>query len=254
MKEVSSSSPATDKKTIRDDPNLPRWVCQRCRQSLCVVGVGGGGVESHSDKFLNDSSRSGMQGSSLMRSSRMDHSFVVLPRQRNQGQGGVPPRPPKAMEESFVVLPPPAASVYKPETSPTESGRTRSPSPRANTFGFHSCVTVLNRASEISTGQTQVDQPLCLECMRVLCDEFDKEVEDVSRDIRAYEGCLRQMEGERSLVLSEADFLKEKAKVEEEQRRMEAAISETEKQIAKIDIDLMELESKSKLFKDLEEQ
>lgn len=59
----------------------------------------------------------------------------------------------------------------------------------------------------------QVEQPLCLECMRVLSDKLDKEVEDVNRDIQAYEACLQRLEGEARDVLSEADFLKEKLKV-----------------------------------------
>lgn len=59
----------------------------------------------------------------------------------------------------------------------------------------------------------QVEQPLCLECMRVLSDKIDKEVEDVNRDIKAYESCLKRLEGETRDVLSEADFLKEKLKV-----------------------------------------
>ena len=56
----------------------------------------------------------------------------------------------------------------------------------------------------------QVEQPLCLECMRILLDKLDKEAEDLNRDIEAYEACL---EGEVGHVLSEADFLKEKLKV-----------------------------------------
>lgn len=59
----------------------------------------------------------------------------------------------------------------------------------------------------------QVDQPLCLECMRVLSDKLDKEVEDVNRDIKAYEACLQRLEGEPRNALTEADFLKEKLKV-----------------------------------------
>lgn len=59
----------------------------------------------------------------------------------------------------------------------------------------------------------QVEQPLCLECMRVLSDKLNKEVEDVNRDIEAYEACLQRLEGEARDVLSEADFLKEKLKV-----------------------------------------
>lgn len=59
----------------------------------------------------------------------------------------------------------------------------------------------------------QVEQPSCLDCMRILSDKLDKEVEDVNRDIEAYEACLKCLEGEARDVLSEADFLKEKLKV-----------------------------------------
>ncbi|KAL5720109.1 Vacuolar protein sorting-associated protein atg6 [Ranunculus cassubicifolius] len=75
-----------------------------------------------------------------------------------------------------------------------------------NNAGFHSSLTVLTRAFEIATTQTQVEQPLCLECMRVLSDKLDKEVEDVHRDIKSYEACLQRLEGETNDVLSEADF------------------------------------------------
>ena len=45
--------------------------------------------------------------------------------------------------------------------------------------------------------------------MRALSDKLDKEVEDVNRDIEAYEACLKRLEGEAHDVLCEADFLKE---------------------------------------------
>lgn len=47
----------------------------------------------------------------------------------------------------------------------------------------------------------------------MLSDKLDKEIEDVDRDIEAYEACLKRLEGEPRDVLSEADFLKEKLKV-----------------------------------------
>lgn len=59
----------------------------------------------------------------------------------------------------------------------------------------------------------QVEQPLCLECMRVLSRKLDMEVEDVNRDIKAYAACLPQLAGEAKNVLTEAEFLKEKLKV-----------------------------------------
>lgn len=195
----------------------------------------------------------------------MDNSFVVLPKQRPQSHG-VPPRPRgsaaqseasqsgKAMDESFVV-------IYKSESAsdgggpqiPPPEGGTNGPM-QPNNSGFHSTITVLKRAFEIATSQTQVEQPLCLECMRVLSDKLDKEVDDVTRDIEAYEACLQRLEGEARDVLSEADFLKEKLKIEEEERKLEAAIGETEKQNAEVNAELKELELKSKRFKELEER
>ncbi|KAL1536000.1 Vacuolar protein sorting-associated protein atg6 [Salvia divinorum] len=271
MKKNGSASSVSDKgRILAVDPNLPRFLCQNCRQSLCIVGV-----DSYADRFPG----AGMQGSSILGtgsvsgSTRMDHSFVVLPKQRNQTPG-VPPRPRsgamhpdasqsgKAIDESFVVLPPPAASVYKSEPgadgggtnlSSPEGGPSSSPTQPHNS-GFHSTITVLNRAFDIATTQTQVEQPMCLECMRVLSDKLDKEVEDVNRDIKSYEVCLQRLEGEAKTVLSEPEFLKEKLKIEEEERKLEAAIAETEKQCSEVTAELNELELKSSRFKELEER
>ncbi|XP_038875577.1 beclin-1-like protein isoform X1 [Benincasa hispida] len=254
-----------DRKTGRippADPNLPRFGCQNCGQSLCFIGV-----DTHADKFINDpSARSGMQGSgvhgasSMLASTRMDNSFVVLPKQRPQSHGVPRPREGagqadtgqsgKAMEESFVV-------VYKSE-SPSDGGGMHIPSPdgaiQPNNSGFHTTITVLKRAFDIAKSQTQVEQPLCLECMRILSDKLDKEVEDVNRDIKAYEACLKRLEGESRNFLSEADFLKEKLKIEEEERRLEAAIKETENEFTEVNAELKELELKSVRFKELEER
>ncbi|GAV64419.1 APG6 domain-containing protein [Cephalotus follicularis] len=254
-------------RTLAVDPNLPRWICHNCRHPLCIIGV-----DSYADKFFNDfSSRSVMQGSSIhgansvSASTRMDNSFVVLPKQRSLAPG-VPPRlrggtvqadtgqPGKAMDESFVV-------VYKSESA-SDGGGAHLPSPEGgsngplqpNNSGFHSTITILKHAFEIATTQTQVEQPLCIECMKVLSDKMDKEVEDVSRDIEAYEACLQRLEGEPRDVLSEADFLKEKLKIEEEERKLEASIEETEKQNAEVNAQLKELDTKSNRFKELEER
>ncbi|XP_060213350.1 beclin-1-like protein [Lycium barbarum] len=274
---MTKNSSRSDKgRSLPVDPNLPRYLCQNCHNPLSFAGV-----DNYADKFFPDSSssRSGMQASSIhgagsvIGSSRMEHSYVVLPKQRNQGPG-IPPRGRggstqpdasqfgRAMEESFVVLPPPAASVYKCEHTSDGAG-TNLPSPdggppnaptQPNNSGFHSTITVLKRAFDIATTQTQIEQPLCLECMRVLSDKLDKEVEDVNGDIQAYEACLQRLEGEARNVLSEADFLKEKLKIEEEERKLEAAIEETEKQCSVVTGELKELELKSSRFKELEER
>lgn len=115
----------------------------------------------------------GMQGSSMLgassvsSSTRMDNSFVVLPKHRNQDLG-VPPRPRdrarqpdtghsgKAMDESFVV-------VHKSEPA-SDGGGSYIPLPEGgsdrplhtNNAGFSSSINILKRAFEIATTQTQV--------------------------------------------------------------------------------------------------
>ena len=109
----------------------------------------------------------------------MNHSFEVLLKQKAQGQG-IPPRPrtgaswsegsqsSKEMEESFVVLPPAAASMYK-SNSASEGGGSQLPAPGGNqssnlhsdTAGFHSSIIVLKRAFDIATSQTPVRNKMC---------------------------------------------------------------------------------------------
>jgi beclin 1 len=117
---------------------------------------------------------SSVQGS-IMGASRMDSSYVVLSK-KNRSQGpGIPPRPPsagarhvepnqstRAMDGSYIMLPPAAASIYK--TSASEGGGAHLSRPSldstdhspVNNSGFHSSVTVLKRAFEIASSQTQV--------------------------------------------------------------------------------------------------
>jgi beclin 1 len=157
-------------RTIPIDPNLPKWVCQNCHHSLTIVGV-----DSYAGKFFNDPPPSATQGSSIhgansvLGSTRMDNSFVVLPRHKPPQSQGIPPRPRgasspqpdatqsgKAMEESFVV-------VYKSEPV-SDSGGSHNLSLEvgqngplhSNTSGFNATINVLTRAFDIARTQTQV--------------------------------------------------------------------------------------------------
>uniref|UniRef100_A0A0D9V467 Beclin 1 protein n=1 Tax=Leersia perrieri TaxID=77586 RepID=A0A0D9V467_9ORYZ len=251
------------------DPSIPRFKCQECNRALVVVGV-----ESFADK-LPAQATSGMQVSSfqgsIMGASRMDNSYVVLSKQNRSHGHGIPPRPPsaatphiepnqptRAIEGSYIVLPPAAASIYK--TSTSEGGGPQLPPPSINSNShlpgnnFHSNVTVLQRAFEIATSQTQVEQPMCLDCMRLLSDKMDKEIEDVNTDIKAYEACLQRLEQESYNVLSDAGFQKEKQKIEEEEKKLKTAIEEAEKQYSEISSEMKNLELKAKEFEELEER
>ncbi|KAH9295411.1 hypothetical protein KI387_038999, partial [Taxus chinensis] len=98
-----------------------------------------------------------------------------------------------------------------------------------------------------------VEQPLCLECMRVMSEKLDRELEDITMDIKAYEASLESLEGGSLDGLSESDFLREKAKVEDEEKKLEAALQEVEKQNMDVTHQLQDLDIKSKRFEELEE-
>lgn len=120
-----------------------------------------------------------MQGSlihganSVMGSTRMDNSFVVLPKQQKPPAQGIPPRPRggpghpdagtsgKAMEDSFVVVDKSesASDGGGPQLPLSEGGPNSALQP--NNSGFHSTITVLKRAFEIATTQTQVSFLCC---------------------------------------------------------------------------------------------
>lgn len=58
-----------------------------------------------------------------------------------------------------------------------------------------------------------MEQPLCLECMRALSEELDKQMEDVNNDVKAYQSCLDRLDKESTEALSEEEFMREKLKV-----------------------------------------
>jgi beclin len=112
---------------------------------------------------------------SVMGASKMDNSYVVLSRQNKVQGPRIPPRPgsavaahtdpnqsTRAIEGSYIVLPPPSASIYKKSASEgggaqlTPPGGNSSSPLSGNNSGFHSSVTVLKRAFEVASSQTQV--------------------------------------------------------------------------------------------------
>nr|CAB3477952.1 unnamed protein product [Digitaria exilis] len=244
--------------------SVPRFRCQECHGALAVVGV----AERLPASGMLASS---VQGS-IMGTSRMDNSYVVLSKKNRSKSLGVsqrplssasphvePNQPTRPMECSYIMLPPPTASIYKASSSedaaqllpPIVNSSSSSPQ---NNSGFFSSVTVLKRAFEIATSQAQVEQPLCLECMRILSDKMDFEIEDINSDVRAYEACLQLMDQESYSILSETDFQNEKQKIEEEEKKLRADIEEAEKQYSEVSSEMKDLETKSKQIDELEER
>ncbi|EFJ28277.1 hypothetical protein SELMODRAFT_94233 [Selaginella moellendorffii] len=242
------------------DPALPRWYCQMCKHPFVISGA---------DAYAERVSAAG--SGSVLAASRMDQSFVLLPKHK---AGYPPPRPRGAMnyptpaaeshhggrtmEESFVVLPSAAASMYRNDMSGEgQAGSSGNSSgggaqPQTSNASFNASVNVLTRVFEIASAQTQVDQPLCLECMRVLSDEMEKQIEEVTKDIKEYESCLDRFEKEQRTSVSEEEFtfiVLFLFQVEEE-RKLEATIEQLERQNLEVKLQLEDYERK---FKDLDE-
>lgn len=99
----------------------------------------------------------------MVLSKKKAHGHGIPPRTRSGNPQPEGSHSSKAMEESFVVLPPAAASMYKSDST-SEGGVTPLLSPggshddnlHSNTSGFHSSTTVLKRAFDIAASQTQV--------------------------------------------------------------------------------------------------
>ena len=106
-----------------------------------------------------------------MAASRMNDSYVVLSKKNSSKGLGIPPHPRSAasphiepnqltrpIEDSYIMLPPPTASIYKTSSSEGDGAQLLPPSCSSpgNNSGFFSSVTVLKRAFEIATSQTQV--------------------------------------------------------------------------------------------------
>ncbi|GJN18067.1 hypothetical protein PR202_gb05186 [Eleusine coracana subsp. coracana] len=245
------------------DPSVPRFKCQECRRTLVVDGV-----ESFVDRLPTHATSgvhaSAVQGS-IMGASRMDNSFVVISNQKRSLGPGFPPhsagaaaqhtehsQSTRAIEGSYIMLPPPAASIYKASSHEGSGVNFSSPYSEHNS-GFLSGVTVLKRAFDIATSQTQVEQPLCLNCTRILSDKMDKEIEDVTADINVYKACLQRLEQESYNILSEIDFQKEKQKIEEEEE-LKAAVEEAEKKYAEVASEMKSLETEYIEFEQLKER
>lgn len=97
----------------------------------------------------------------------MDNSFVVLPKKKSQ----VPSvsahhyigsslsdtaNAKKTIEDSFIVLPPAAASIYKSKSVADGGDAHLATGGNANSSAFHSTINILQRAFEIASNQTQV--------------------------------------------------------------------------------------------------
>eukprot|EP00897_Mesotaenium_endlicherianum_P009473 jgi/Mesen1/8554/ME000489S07945 len=208
-------------------PGGTRWLCQICRHPLEIVG----------ERYATDASKPG----------------------ESHGGGG------RHMEESFVVLPSAAASMYGHDGAAAggdPGGLAVCAAGGAHGATGHGSldarITALTRVFEIASQQTQVDHPLCSECTQAVQEELEREMEDVQEEVKKYEACLARLQAHPSsssaALLSPGDFEREQAQAEEEERRLQAQVDAVEAQRGQVQEQLRDVERRSAELDDLEQR
>eukprot|EP00271_Cylindrocystis_brebissonii_P002860 TRINITY_DN1362_c0_g1_i1.p1 TRINITY_DN1362_c0_g1~~TRINITY_DN1362_c0_g1_i1.p1 ORF type:complete len:524 (+),score=127.37 TRINITY_DN1362_c0_g1_i1:178-1749(+) len=150
------------------------------------------------------------------------------------------------MEESFVVLPNAAASMYMHEGGGEAASQGSPTSPRAGKLDTR--MMGLSRVFDLAAQQTLVDQPVCCECSRTLMDELAADVHEVEEDIEAYKACLKRFEEEAPAgqeALQEEEFEREMEEAEAEERQLLAELGRIEGQRAAVRAEREEVEKKA---------
>ncbi|URE18008.1 beclin 1 [Musa troglodytarum] len=213
---------------------------------------------------------------SVMGSSRVDHLSMVLPKQKYQGHG-VPPCPrsttpqpdsshsTKAVTESYVVLPPAAASMYRNESPPEVGGaqewvQGESPSSglQVNDPRFHSSI-ILKRDDT-----TQETLPKNVKFELIDNQNWNRPFQSfIINDAlpRLSDRSSMQLRGGAKLNLpvkilnrQSNPVIGQNAQIEEEERRLQAEIEEIERQCFEANAELNEIQMKCKEFEELEER
>ncbi|GBG59887.1 hypothetical protein CBR_g66692 [Chara braunii] len=226
----SLSNPSTPSPSAPHPPNVPDRARSPAQGSRSPAQVGGDGSGSNEASMGIGGARPDLQGM----------------------QGG------KMMEESFVMLPSSTASIYRGFGDGGPLGGigmgVHAGMDHTSNASLDARISALMRVLEITSQQREVDRPLCLECMRALCEELDGEIKEAEKDIVAYEKCLASAEMEQHEALSEEEFGAEMQKAEEQERRLREQLTSLEQQNGAMDLCMAALNAKAAELDELEQR
>ncbi|CAL8467088.1 g6624 [Coccomyxa elongata] len=152
---------------------------------------------------------------SLFGGTKVDESFVLLDAAK-RGQAAQEPHqqhPGRNLDESFVMLAGSASVLQQ-----GHGGHLRASSHGVPMQALDDHFAQLARTFEIASGETAVDQPLCLECATRVREEMDAAVTEMEAECEAYEAALQNLAKEDATPMSEEEFAAEVAAAEEAER------------------------------------
>eukprot|EP00898_Chlorokybus_atmophyticus_P000504 jgi/Chlat1/1454/Chrsp12S08682 len=267
---------------------MAKWFyCQLCQHPLDVSVQGDA---AGLDKSTANAGWAASVMNSAMGASRLDHSFVVLPVKERGGQAPSPtsvaaastPRPSAApvaqppahlhshppsavypahrnVEESFVVLPS-SASIYRHERQ-EHSGAASTPrhgtAVQRNTHfnaSIDAQINALARIFDMASTDTQVDQPLCLDCLKALGAELDAEFKEGLEEAKQYEDFLNKLRMQPEPGVSEEELKKDMRRAEEDEKKLLAKLAQADSEHAALQKQLADLDAQSKELDLLEER
>ncbi|KAK9240170.1 autophagy protein Apg6-domain-containing protein [Lipomyces kononenkoae] len=111
-----------------------------------------------------------------------------------------------------------------------------------------------DRIFDIVTSKTDLDQPICSECLELLVEGLKQQYIEIVRDRDAYAAFLKQVQSEIPSAEEQAAAEKELAEISRQQDEVIAELRKTEEERKKVEAEIEELEKQSKQLSKEEEQ
>ncbi|KAK9322449.1 autophagy protein Apg6-domain-containing protein [Lipomyces orientalis] len=111
-----------------------------------------------------------------------------------------------------------------------------------------------DRIFDIVSSKTDLDQPICSECMELLVEGLKQQYIEIVRDRDAYAEFLKRVQNESPSADEQSAAEKELAEISKQQEEVMAELRKAEEERKKVEAEIEELENQSKQLSSEEEQ
>ena len=190
--------------------------CQKCNSQLAISTDPAEEAQYVSTRSPDPSVRH------MHMPSKLEESFMMLEEALGR-QGGEP----QNLEGSFVMLSPEHPSVTGGGPSPRHSYI------QQQRFSLHNSMETLSRLLELASDEAAIDQPLCPDCATEVMRELQAQAEELEEEVAAYKELEKRLEevvekGEGPEPTDEKVFKKALQEAQENLRKEQALLTETE--------------------------
>jgi len=95
-------------------------------------------------------------------------------------------------------------------------------------MGLNQEINTLQSLFGLASADTQVEQPLCMECVKNLCEVFNTDLAEVDELIAAYKSSLEDLHSLNNTILSDEEFSKEMEEAQLKESKLKAEVEALE--------------------------